>query len=84
MYIVSVMIGDDRRVNDVAADFKTLYRAARSLVRFGKRWQIRTGVTIRDKTGITIARFYSLESKRNGKWVAALSVFGKYNTHIDF
>lgn len=85
MYIVRLRIGDYHNMCETSADFASLYRAGRSLVRFGKRWQIKTSVIIVDVlTNKTIVRFYSQKSGVTREWLAAQSSVGKYNKHIYF
>lgn len=85
MYSVRVRIGDYRTEYETHEEFATLYRAARTLVKFGKRRGVRTSFVISDwLTGKTIVRLYSLNSHSKGEWVAAQSSVGKYHTHIQF
>ena len=85
MYSVRVRIGDVKSEHDTSVDFASLYRAARSLVKYGKHYGARSSVVISDyHTGKTIVRLYSLNSYSRGEWVAAQSAVGKYHKHIDF
>lgn len=86
MYSVRVRIGDYHTTYETHEEFATLYRAARTLVKFGKRRCVRTSFVISDwRTGETIVRLYSLNSRASDGWVAAQSgVVGKYHTHIQF
>ena len=85
MYSVRVRIRDYRTAYEAHEDFATLYRAARTLVKFGKRHGIRTSLVISDwRTGNTIVRLYSFKRDLTGEWVAAQSSVGKYHTHIQF
>lgn len=85
MYIVRLRIGDFRTEAETSADFATLYRAARTVAKCGKRNGFRTRFVISDMlTGETIVRLYSLKRDSTGEWMAAQSGIGKYHRHINF
>ena len=71
-YYIRLRIGDMRRESEPAkkATCHSLYKVARSLVRWGRRKHVPVRFVVTDlNTGKTVFRMYARESERQG-WIA--------------